>query len=75
MEFDDMPRVHQREKLVHQAEMKLNGTLLEVVHDLTEGEQIKVVTKVLSDWLLGMAKYMIRDERHPGEPDKPGGLE
>ena len=43
--------------------------------DLTEGERLRVVAKVFGGYVGSVAKYAIREERHPGQPDKPGGLE
>jgi len=66
---------HHREENVRQASLKLMNFLGELQKDLTEGEYLRVVTEELSkEWSL-TAKYMIREERHPGEPDKEGGLE
>lgn len=39
-------------------------------NDLTYGE----IMKIISDERLSSAKYHIRSERHPNEPDRPGGL-
>jgi hypothetical protein len=33
------------------------------------------VNEELSRFVGSVAKYVIREERHPGEPDKPGGWE
>lgn len=69
-------KIHPREERVRQAEAELRHTIHAVMeqHDLSLGEAIRVVSTTLGDWLGSMAKHMIRDERHPGEPDKPGGL-
>ena len=38
-------------------------------------EHLVVVSNVLSQDISTTAKYMIREERNPGKPDCPGGLE
>lgn len=71
-------KLHEREEIVRVAELALR----EAVHtwcnehgdDLTTGEELRVVQKVLSVHLSTMAKYMIREERH-GDTGTPGGLE
>lgn len=70
-------KLHPREASVHAAENELRGLVLEVVqkHELTEGEALRVVFAALGSWVQMAAKYMIREERHPGQPDKPGGFE
>lgn len=40
-------------------------------HQLTEGECMRI----LAEELASLAKYEIRQERHPEDPSKPGGLE
>lgn len=69
-------RIHRREQAVHAAEHELTRFILDLVkkHELTEGEQLRVVNAAASSYIGGMAKYMIRDERH-GDPSKPGGIE
>jgi len=71
----EMSRLHPREKNVREAKLKLMTCLGDIQKDLTEGEYLKVITEELSsEWAL-TAKYAIRAERHPNDPDKPGGLE
>lgn len=41
----------------------------------TDGELFSVIGDVLGGQITNLAKYMIRAERHPDDPDKPGGLE
>ena len=66
---------HEREENVRQAKIKLMECLMGLRDELTQGEFLRVVTEELADaWGLA-AKYMIREERHPGDPNKPGGLE
>jgi hypothetical protein len=43
--------------------------------DLTDGETLATISDVLGGEVATLAKYMIRAERHPGNPDTPGGLE
>jgi len=68
-------KLHPREKNVREAELKLSKFLIELQKELTPGEYLRVVAGKLSDTWGSTAKYIIREERHPGEPDKPGGLE
>ena len=42
--------------------------------DLTPYEFLQVLSEVTTDEWHSYTKYGIREERHPGEPDKPGGL-
>lgn len=62
-------KIHPREELVAKAALEVLRTLN--AHDLTDGEQIRV----MGDLLSGIAKYMIRGERHPYDPMKGGGEE
>lgn len=67
-------KIHPREKLVSEAERKLDEVLLEIrKSDLTEYEFLQVVIGTTSEFLLRMTKYQIRYERH-GNTDKPGGI-
>jgi len=70
-----LPRIHPREQVVSAARNELANAVLEVIqtHELTEGEALKVVSQALGEWLGSAATHMIRDERHRGNPDKPGG--
>jgi hypothetical protein len=71
-------RLHPRERIVSEARIELVRAVLDwrEKHDeLTDGELFSIVGGVLGDQITSMAKYLIREERHPGEPDKPGGLE
>ncbi len=67
-----MPRVHEREKLVKAAELKLGGMVADACGDLTTAESLRVLVNVLGDGVGRIAKYAIRQERH-GDTDKPGG--
>lgn len=77
MGMGPLPRIHPREAIVRKAEGELKDVLLDAVkkHDLTEGEALRVACAVFADWVASTAKYMIREERHPGDPNTPGGLE
>jgi len=72
-------KIHEREFIVNEAECEIEKAFIDVMieikskHELTIGEEIKIVTSVLTHWLGSIAKYMIRDERH-GDSDKLGGL-
>ena len=63
-------KLHPRLFIVQQAENRLSGHLLDVCKEfhLTDGE----VVKILASRLLAESKYIIRGERHPGQPDKKG---
>lgn len=60
--------MHPREDVVRSAELDINDMIIN--RGLTHGE----VVRVLSNALGFTGKYMIRDERHPNDPDKPGGI-
>lgn len=61
-------RVHRREMVVTEAEFAVHRVLYDA--ELTFGEQVRVLSSLLSS----AAKYAIRAERHPDDPDYPGGL-
>lgn len=69
-----MPKIHHREMLVRDAELKIHIVLSEATKGLTSAEVVRVVTSATSTFLLSFTKYLIREERH-GDTDKPGGLE
>jgi len=71
----NFPRIHHREKIVSKAEIELNTCLASIGESLTEGEYLRVVTKVLAGIWSSTAKFMIREERHPDDMDQPGGWE
>ena len=71
-------RLHPREALVTQAHLDLTRRILdwrEQHDDLTFGELLSILGGTLGDQVTSLAKYEIRAERHPDDPDKPGGLE
>lgn len=63
-------RLHKRTMLVQQARAEFGMLCVEFLrgHDLTWGEW----TSILGGELASQAKYQIRDERHPDDPDKGG---
>ncbi len=65
-------RQHPRESIVAQAGTELSQAVSAIAtkHNLTYGELFSALSAIQGNW----AKYQIRDERHPNEPDKPGGL-
>jgi hypothetical protein len=73
-----MRKLHPREAIVTKARLELTRAVLdwrEAHSDLTVGEVFSIIGGVLGDQITSLAKYMIRAERHPDDPDKPGGLE
>lgn len=72
-------RTHPRVAIVTQARAALTEAVLrwdrEHAAGLTDGEWVGVISGVLGDQLGHWAKYTIRAERHPDDPDKPGGIE
>ena len=71
-------RLHPREALVTEARLDLIRRVLdwrEQHDDLTFGELLSILGGTLGDQVTSLAKYEIRAERHPDDPDKPGGLE
>jgi len=66
-------KIHEREIIVREADLEFTTMIGKIIkkYDLTYSEELRI----LSDRLQSMAKYMIREERHPGEINKPGGLE
>lgn len=70
-----MSKIHSREKIVHDANLKLLNVLVDIQKELTTGEYLRVLAEQFGNGVGSIAKYMIREERHPGKPDMPGGLE
>lgn len=68
-----MPKVHPRVFVVQQARNELSSAALDIQerHDLTTAEYLAILTGLMQSAL----KYALRAERHPDEPDKPGGWE
>jgi hypothetical protein len=72
-----MPRLHARERVVTDARLELTEAVIDWRRkhdDLTWGELFSIVGEVLGGQVTGLAKYLIREERH-GDQDKPGGIE
>jgi hypothetical protein len=75
-----MARIHAREPRVTSVENEIRRAVTAIVYDedrdieLTDGEIVRVVSGALGGFLQVHAKQMIREERHPENPDKPGGL-
>jgi hypothetical protein len=69
-------KLHPREERTRTAANELATFLVNLVkkHGLTEGEALRVVSGELGAWVGDVAKWMIRGERHPDDPDQPGGL-
>ena len=69
-----LPKLHVREKNVIEAANALRTALNKIIekHDLTTGEELRVVNEVFSGHIGNVAKYAIRRERH-GKKNKPGG--
>jgi hypothetical protein len=63
-------RLHPRLSIVREAELEIETAISEIAkkHKLTYGE----IFSILSTQIQREAKYMIRAERHPGDPDKKG---
>ena len=64
-------KLHERVMIVQQASHEISTAILTVVekHKLTYGE----ITMILGGELQSFAKYQIRGERHPDDPERCGG--
>lgn len=71
-----LPTEHPRARVVRSAETKLNRAFIDIAQEfeLTTGEELRVLSNMLSSCIGSIAKYAIRHERH-GRGDKPGDLE
>lgn len=71
-----LPTIHPRERIVNEACAELDCACIDVrkKYDLTTGEYLRVLVHVINNTIGGVAKCAIRAERHPDDPDKPGGL-
>jgi hypothetical protein len=69
----ELPKQHKRERLVRQAELEVDEAVSGVIlkYRLTYAEVWRILNSIEATWI----RYAIRDERHPGEPTEPGGLE
>lgn len=65
-------KLHNRMMLVQEARAEFGKLVAEWAekHDLTYGELVSV----MSEQLQSIAKYMIREERHPDDPEMPGDV-
>ena len=74
--MSNFPRLHKREQIVREAELKLRQAMLDIwkESDLTDAEMLRIVAACFGDHVAGHAKYDIRMERH-GNTDTPGGWE
>lgn len=67
---------HPRELLVNDAESELHGAFYDIrkKYGLSTGESLRVLSTFLESSIGVISKHMIRDERHPSDPGKPGGI-
>ena len=74
--LEDLPRLHERERVVEAARAELGTAIAEIVkkHELTLGETLRVVSSAMGGEVQLVARTLIRYERH-GSGDKAGGLE
>ena len=63
-------RLHPRTMVVQRAAGEIRMAILKLVeqHDLTIAETIGILAEAIS----GEVKWLIRQERHPNDPDKGG---
>ena len=63
-------KIHPRTMIVQKADSELARFLLDLAkkHDLTYGEIFALIGRQISEY----AKYQIRTERHPDDPEKKG---
>lgn len=66
-------KLHPRVMIVQKASNEISEAILTFVaqYQLTYGE----IMMILGGELQSFAKYQIREERRPDDPDMPGGLE
>lgn len=66
-------KMHPRYRIVTEARLEIGAAITQAVqkHGLTFAE----VASILGGELIGWAKYVIREERHPVGPDVPGDAE
>jgi len=69
-------KLHERFFKVQMASAELSKAFLNIIkeNELTDGEALKIVAEFSSSWVHGVAKNMVRKERH-GDEDKEGDLE
>jgi len=63
-------KLHSRAPIVTKARLEFDKFLLDLEqkHDLTFGELFTLLGSAITN----LAKYQIRSERHPNDPDKKG---
>jgi hypothetical protein len=61
-------RLHPRHEITERAKIDLGGQISDWLgrHDLTWAEAIRILAYELAS----LTKYLIREERHPDDPDK-----
>lgn len=66
-------KLHPRTMIVQKAGLELSEFVTSLIerHDLTYGELFGLMADRMAAW----AKYMRREERHPGDPEKRGDEE
>jgi hypothetical protein len=65
--------MHPRGMPASKAHNEIDAFVSEIIkkYDLTYGELMSCLNQIQASWI----KYMIRDERHPDDPEKRGGEE
>ena len=65
-------KLHPRHFIVNKAALEISKAILDATsnYKLTYGE----LTRILASELGSLAKYQIREERHPNDLDAPGDL-
>ena len=63
-------KIHKRSQIVTNARCEFDKFLLDLEqkHELTFGEMFGILGSAIAN----LAKYQIRSERHPDDPDKKG---
>ncbi len=63
-------KLHPRTVAVKHAALEIGQMVNTTVknYELTYGELMRILAQELDSW----ARYLVRDERHPNEPDKKG---
>jgi len=66
-------KLHPRVMLYQEARADIGCALALAIgrHELTHMELVSILNEEMAAWI----KYGIRSERHPDDPEKPGGLE
>lgn len=63
-------KIHKRSQIVTNARLEFDKFLLDLEqkYELTFGEMFSIIGNAIAN----LAKYQIRHERHPDDPDKKG---